>query len=379
MQTNVPDSLEAALMSAEAHKYSDVEKTEIFYNFLFAKARQRGVPLAGLFELTPLCNLSCKMCYVHLTNEQIGNKSLLSVAQWKNLISQAYQEGLMRATFTGGECLTYPGFDDVYLYAQSLGITATVLTNGLLLDKKRIQFFLDNPVNCIQVSLYGSNDDEYEQVCGRRCFSTVLENIKNAKKAGLPIQIAITPNRFIADGGVSLIKFVSTLGIPYSINLCLYTPRVETGRSEDVIDLDLDGYLKLYRVRAECNGKNLLQPNPCELPEPSQDSSKRIYGLKCMAGMCSFSILWDGRMTPCSSLREIVENPLDEGFSSAWRSIHNAVLKVLIPAECESCRYKRFCPTCVVLHGRDAPPGHASPSICQRAIRLAKEGFIHLT
>ena len=28
------------------------------------KARKAGIPLFGQFELTPLCNLDCKMCYV---------------------------------------------------------------------------------------------------------------------------------------------------------------------------------------------------------------------------------------------------------------------------------------------------------------------------
>ena len=37
-------------------RYSSVRK------FLDFKARKKNIPITGSFELTPLCNLDCKMC-----------------------------------------------------------------------------------------------------------------------------------------------------------------------------------------------------------------------------------------------------------------------------------------------------------------------------
>ena len=42
------------------------------------KAREKGIPLSGLFELTPFCNLDCKMCYVHLNKDQMNGRKLLT-------------------------------------------------------------------------------------------------------------------------------------------------------------------------------------------------------------------------------------------------------------------------------------------------------------
>ena len=84
--------------------------------FLEFKARRLGIPMHGRFELTPLCNLDCKMCYVHLGTSQFNESSLLSVNTWKDLISQAHEAGMINATLTGGECLTYSGFDELYLF-----------------------------------------------------------------------------------------------------------------------------------------------------------------------------------------------------------------------------------------------------------------------
>ena len=55
--------------------------------YIAFKARKRGVPICGQFELTPLCNFNCGMCYVHLTPEQLHERDVLSVNEWKKLLT----------------------------------------------------------------------------------------------------------------------------------------------------------------------------------------------------------------------------------------------------------------------------------------------------
>ena len=87
--------------------------------FLSLKSRDAGIPFSGHFELTPLCNFNCQMCYVHMTKEQMGNEVVLTVDQWKDLICQAWLAGMFVCTLSGGECLVYPGFEEIYLYLQN--------------------------------------------------------------------------------------------------------------------------------------------------------------------------------------------------------------------------------------------------------------------
>ena len=37
--------------------------------YLYRKATAAGIPLSGTFELTPVCNVDCKMCYVRLSRQ----------------------------------------------------------------------------------------------------------------------------------------------------------------------------------------------------------------------------------------------------------------------------------------------------------------------
>ena len=66
--------------------------------YLDLKARKAGFPIGGSFELTPLCNLDCKMCYVHLTPQQLQTQKngILSGAQWIEIIRQASEWACMK-------------------------------------------------------------------------------------------------------------------------------------------------------------------------------------------------------------------------------------------------------------------------------------------
>lgn len=97
-----------------------------------------------------------------------------SCSPWKQLMTQAAQAGMRVATLTGGECLTYHGFEELYLHLQELGVEVTVLTNGVLLDERRVRFFQAHPPRKVQISLYGSSEDAYEKVTGHRMFARVI-------------------------------------------------------------------------------------------------------------------------------------------------------------------------------------------------------------
>ena len=97
-------------------------------------AKQTKSPVIGQFELTPRCNLDCKMCYVHNQDSNKLAKQELSTEKWKEIFDQAFDAGLMFATLTGGECTLRNDFKELYLYLWYKGVSITVLTNGTLID-----------------------------------------------------------------------------------------------------------------------------------------------------------------------------------------------------------------------------------------------------
>ena len=74
-----PGSLRELLAQLNSKGVSDYRRYETMRRFLNFKARDKGVPISGSFELTPLCNLDCRMCYVHLQKNQMQGAQLLRV------------------------------------------------------------------------------------------------------------------------------------------------------------------------------------------------------------------------------------------------------------------------------------------------------------
>ena len=338
------------------------------------KARERAIPVRVTFELTPLCNLDCKMCYVHLQNSEFDKQSLLPLAVWRDFAYQAYLLGARAVTLTGGECLTYPGFEDLYLYLYQNGFGISVMSNGVLMDSQRVNFFCKYKPQHIQISLYGSSEDTYETVTGSRVFNRVYQNLLNIRDAGIKLQISITPNRYMTHDMESLIRLAESLHVPYEINCRLIRPRASTGRLSE--DMTLDEYVRIYKIRSELSNNGVPIPyDPSELPMENT-TGIASKGLLCGAGSSCCAITYDGNLVPCVSLSDYSVPVMKLGFAEAWRQIHEYSINYPLPSECNGCVYSSICIHCQAQH-KNAPRGHCDRQICERTKKLAAAGFYH--
>ena len=81
-------------------------------------------------EVTNLCNLRCKHCYVNRERVTSLDPSIV-----KKIIQEANELGVNRLVFTGGEPLLYKEIFKMAKYARNLSIPEVVLfSNGTLLN-----------------------------------------------------------------------------------------------------------------------------------------------------------------------------------------------------------------------------------------------------
>lgn len=194
------DSLIDLLEELDREGITGYHRQEICKRYLNFRARMRGQVYSGSFELTPLCNFDCRMCYVHLTKGQMEREAkLLTPKQWISVMGRAVDSGLMHADLTGGECLSYPGFKEIYLYLLSRGVEVSILTNAQLITEEMADFFAQYPPSVVQITIYGSDEDSYKAVTGHRAFEDVKAAIERLKKRGIRLFLAITPNRYMQE------------------------------------------------------------------------------------------------------------------------------------------------------------------------------------
>jgi radical SAM protein with 4Fe4S-binding SPASM domain len=343
-----------------------------FYDLIRKKARAKGIPVSGIFELTPLCNLDCKMCYVHLAKAKP-----LDTGTWISLIDQAIEEGLLWATLTGGECLTHPGFKEIYSHLADRGIKSVVCTNGVLVDEDMIAFFLRRKPYEIQISLYGSSDDAYEKVTGHRVFHTVFSHMLALRDAGLRVSAAVTPSADMEDAE-SIMRLLHENGFFIRLNRTLSPPRSETGRTADPIGMDR--MIRLEKLKREIAGLPMYPPvREEDLPPTGGPCTGTQPLISCGAARSQFLLNWHGQMNPCADFPGIVTEPLKTGFHAAWKEMSSGIVSHPGLVECAGCAYARFCDKCVARHIlMGAPAGHAHPDVCEFARQAAKAGLVDL-
>ena len=378
----LPPSLLSLLSQLDREGVTGVDRYRKVRRYIQFKAREEHIPVCGTFELTPLCNLACKMCYVHLDKEQMDGQELLPVETWISIIDQAVDAGMLYATVTGGECLTYGGFKEAYLHLRKRGIEISLLTNGVLLTEEMVCFLDEHPPASIQITLYGPDEDEYERITGHRAFQKVMDSLARLKAHNLPFIISVTPN-FYMTKGKELIRLLYELDMPFRINSGLMVPRKETGRK--LWDAPLDIYMDLYKeeLRLREGKKQIMVPISDEdLPDPGSSENgkgtKSRKGVLCAAGRSSFCVTWNGKMKPCNTFPGIEEDVLCTGFQSAWERISGKVQEILLPVECTNCPYESVCNQCIVEHLDHGAPGHANPNVCEHIRRRVKEGLVQL-
>ena len=157
---------------------------------LTRKANQLNIPLHGVFELTSRCNFNCKMCYIHENCNT--KKSELSLEQWLEIAKKAKEAGTLFLLLTGGEAMIREDFIELYQKLAVMGFRIVINTNGSLFNEKIATCFEKYPPAKINVSLYGSNEITYKQLCGIEAYHKVIKTIERLKEIGILVRITMT-------------------------------------------------------------------------------------------------------------------------------------------------------------------------------------------
>ena len=354
-----PQKLNKAIKSMDKLPYRE------FLAMLQEKTREADIPYIGSFELTPLCNLDCKMCYVHLQDPSVKHR-MLSGEQWLSIIRQAIDEGMMEALLTGGEAMTHPAFWDIYMYLINHGIVTRVKTNGILLNEEAIKQFQEYPPYKLDISLYGCDSESYVAVTGVDAYEQVVSHIRMAVDAGLTIQIMVTPSSYMSPWTERVMQLAGSFGVSVMVNDRLIDPHENTGRQKADFDLTFEEDMSIKEKKQEILPP-LYDAADHEFFMKRRNRPHVSYkGLYCDAGRSGFAVNWDGVLLPCLNFpRDIAcSHPLRDGFHQAWSEVNEVVKNYKVPKACHSCEMNDKCHYCPMCHPKGAAKHQCDPDYC---------------
>ncbi|RQV96847.1 radical SAM protein [bacterium] len=143
-------------------------------------------PLTVSLWITESCNLSCKYCYADATRNFWMESDRLY-----RLIEELKELEVFDITIAGGEPFLHPNVFDVIERILNSRMQLGVLTNGVLLDKKkaeRLASIAEGKKMILQISLDSPDPVINDQT--RSKGALVLQNLRNLAKHDLQLQIS---------------------------------------------------------------------------------------------------------------------------------------------------------------------------------------------
>ena len=354
--------------------------------YLHMKAAKSGIPLNGTFELTPVCNMACRMCYVRMTKEEQETVHPLRTAEeWLKLGKTAKDKGMLYLLLTGGEPFLRPDFWEILSGLHQMGLIITINSNGTLIDEQVVEWLKETPPVRINITLYGASDETYARLCGNpQGVTQVTRAIRLLKGAGISVKINCSLTPYNADDLEGIFEFcreeqliiqaTSYMFPPLrrdasrvgqndrftSVEAAYYSAKIESLLNGEEAFLERMEQKKLEGLSVD-SGDDCLDMDNGQNEKTGRQSTEGD-GIRCRAGKCSFWVTWDGRFLPCGMLPgENAPNVFETGFDEAWDQAKTDAAAIRLPVECSSCELKDQCRACAAMVLTESGNYHTVP------------------
>jgi radical SAM protein with 4Fe4S-binding SPASM domain len=343
MQTNIKKLLEV-----KDFKYA-YQKTKLS-NCKYLKLK---APLATQFELTSGCNQRCIFCYnvwKGLCSKQ--NSIVLSKEEQLKVIDKIIENEIFDIIFSGGEPLLIRWLEELIKKCSNAKMQTTIITNAVLMTKKRAESLKKAGLDDLQISIHNSNPKINDKLTGLSgSFEKTIQGIKNALEIfgseNINVNMVALPETY--NSVYEMAKTLHSIGIS---SFSIGTPSV-TGEMKDnkQLVINKEMFLSIYNQLKKAKEDFGIHVSftggfpICLFPEINEETVKMI-GNYCDAGLNQIIIGPNGELRPCVCLGENLGNILTDNLKEIW-STNKFLLDIramkFVPNKCKKCKYVSIC------------------------------------
>lgn len=326
---------------------------------LFEKANAQHIPLSGAFEISPLCNMDCRMCYVKMSKEEMQRKGrLLTMEEWLSLAEEAKKLGLLYILLTGGEPFLRRDFKELYLRLGSMGFVLSINSNGTMIGEREVNWLKEAPPMRLNITLYGASNETYARLCrNAKGFDQVTRAVTMLKEAGISVKLNASMTPYNIDDMEKMYQFAEEHNVQIKMTSYMFPPlrrdKNAVGKNDRFTAEEAGYYMAVFDshmyeeehflIRAE-------QMRSGELQEPCEETAlEEGECMMCRAGRSTFWVTWDGKMPICGMMNEPAAYPFKQGFAEAWDQIGKATEAIRLPRACAGCKSAGACINCAAM------------------------------
>ncbi len=129
-------------------------------------AETYGIPLAVLAELTHRCPLQCPYCSNPVEFDRANSE--LTTDEWKKVLSELAEIGVLQIHFSGGEPTARKDIVELVQHATDVGLYSNLITSAVLLTREKLEALADAGLCHVQISFQGNEPVVADRVGGYR-------------------------------------------------------------------------------------------------------------------------------------------------------------------------------------------------------------------
>lgn len=325
----------------KSHFYLQYKKSEIKdHNLLYI-----------FLELSRKCNLNCLHCGSDCVAQ--NNTPELTTDSWLKIIDYFDKHYSKQTSFiiTGGEPLMYKNLDIVCNHIKSKNRRWSMVTNGMLLDKTKMQTLESNGLYSLTISVDGLEKNHNKLRNNHKAFEKLKIALKAVSESKIKYKDAVT---CVFPDNLSELNEIADFLLQNKINSWRLFRIFPSGRAENNPDLQLT-FEQTHQMinwikdnKKKYKNKGLTINLSCEGWLPFDiDSQVRDTNFFCRAGVNIASVLCDGTITGCTNNHDsfYTGNILNDDFNTVWENNFDNFRKTerLKNTICNNCEHLKYC------------------------------------
>lgn len=266
-------------------------------------------PLQASLELTNRCNERCSHCY--LISYEDDAKRLLSLDQWKTVLTELKSAGVLYLILMGGEAMLSPHFWGVTEAAVQKGFSVSMITNGLLIkDFATAERLAEIGFSHLTFSLYSLDPQIHDAMTGiKGAHQKTMAAIEFCRQAKIP-------------SGVNCLLTEKNIKGFFELNDWCREQKLEI-KADPMVTPKFNGDITPTRLRPrrdqlEWYYRTTAEKWPAGIPRP--DTSKP-EDYMCNAGKGKCAVTAYGELLPCIEVRESMGQLDQRPFNELWSGL----------------------------------------------------------
>ena len=315
---------------------------------LYRHSQIKAHPLTYLFwECTLRCNLHCLHCGSDCVADAIPDMPRGDFLRVLDSVTPHVDPKNFIVVITGGEPLMRADLEEIGKEIQSRGYPWGMVTNALALNPERYTKLMNAGLRSLTISLDGLEENHNHFRGNAHSFERAVRAINMAAHTdGITFDVMTCVN---CKNLKELPKIYNLL-----LNLGVKRWRVSNvfakGRAKDnpLFQLTNQEFRQVFEFIREAKKQNLMKVNyDCEGFLGSYEKAVRDNPFFCWAGVNIASVLCDGSISACPSLRgdyiqgNIYKDDLWDVWQNRYQVMRNRNWAKI--GDCKTCKYWRYC------------------------------------